>query len=518
MKGKGLPKRLAALLICVFATSLICIIPSEAGSSDLIVDKASFAMELDTSLWYASDSRVNATDGKLEFSEDSKKSTTLITKMVAKKTGYHDELVRMETTMNLRSIPEGKTFAYAFGLGSVEAKLGETGNVEIRFTNNNGLKMSVVAYNQDGKETVVVAPQSIGATANVTIKAVVSVDGILNFSLNGKRIYNGQIPVSGEGRVGFLQDGSCAVSISDVNIVAHRYDRPENCNIQEDFEKESININELTAKMVYVSGHFVPYGMEIAEYDGNRVMDFKNMSLAYLGTMYQYSNFEITFDVCRLQRVEELDEEGNVLVPKNEAIVVSFGDEATDYDNWGFELSPDAVVFDANSQVYSLKLGHLTQAEQKGYDYASEDCDKDFTIRVSVIDGIVTVFMKWVDENQFAEILKYKVSDITPLGYVHIWASGQYTNFSVDNLSIINKDNDPELVKVDFKSAVYDVPEDFEYEKIGYVYRDKETEEDRTVSPYWMIPIVAVACAAAFGIVFVVHKKKERRNHADAKN
>ena len=515
---KSLSKRLAVLLLCVCAALLICKIPSEAGSSDLIVDKTSFAEELDTSIWYASDSRVSAKDGKLEFSEESKKSTTIITKMVAKKTGYHDELVRLEATMNLRSIPEGKTFASVLGLGSVEAKLGDPGNVEIRFTNNNGLKLSVVAYDQDGKETEVVAPQSIGAAANVTIKAVVSADGILNFSLNGKQLYNGQIPVSGEGRVGFLQDGSCAVSVSDVNIVAHRYDRPENCNIQEDFEKESININELTARMVYVSGHFVPYGMEIAEYDGNRVMDFKNMSLAYLGTMYQYSNFELTFDVLRLQRVEELDEEGNVCVPKNENIVVSFGDEATDYEDWGYELAPDAVVFDSSSRVYSMNQEHLTQAGQKGYDYASEDCDKDFTIRVSVIDGIVTVSMKWADENQFTEILKYKISDITPLGYVHIWAAGQYTNFSVDNLSIINKDNDPELVEVEFKSAVYDVPEDFVYEKIGYVYREKETEAEGTVSPYWMIPIVAVTCAAAFGIVFVVHKKKERRNHADAKN
>ena len=91
-------------------------------------------------------------------------------------------------------------------------------------------------------------------------------------------------------------------------------------------EKESINVNELTAKMVFASGKYVPYGMEIQSVNDNRVMEFKNMNGAYIGSMYTYSNFELTFDVIGLQRVSEFDENGNEIVPKNDNIVVSFGD------------------------------------------------------------------------------------------------------------------------------------------------------------------------------------------------
>lgn len=508
MKKNILHRCLAMLVMCVCISQAVCLVPVEAGSSDLIVDKTSFEEKIDTSLWNVTDSRIKAENGRLEFAEDSRKGTAIISKTVAKKTGYHEELVSVDATMDLNGIAQGKTFALALGLNSIESSLGEAGNIEIRFTNKEGVKMSVVVIKEDKSVEEVIAPQNLGSLNNVSVHATILSNGTLEFSANGTMVSK-KLPVSGEGRVGFVQDGSCAVIVKDVKIVSHRYDRPENCNIEEDFEKESININELTAKMVYTTGHFVPYGMGIVSKDGNRVMEYKNMSLAYLGTMYKYSNFELTFDVIGFQREDELDEEGNVLVPKTESLAVSFGDEAADYDSWGFETSPDAVVFDIASQVYSMNLGHVAQANDKGYAFGSAECKKDFTIRVSVIDGKVTASIKWIDEENFTEILTYNVSNVTPLGYVHIWCSGTYSNFSIDNLKIINKDKDPNLTKVEFKSAVYEVPEDFTYEKITYVYRDEETQEEPTVSPYLAIPVVAVLCGVASCIVMVVRKKKQ---------
>lgn len=509
MKKGKIRRCIAGMLASILTACVAGVLPVQAGISNWVIDKSSFETELDTALWNATDDRVYAADGTIVFSQESKKSTALIAKTVAKNSGYHEKLVNLGATMDLRDIPEEGIFVAALGLGGVEAAMGEPGNVEVRFANDGGLKVSVVVFDLDGNKTELAAPTSVGTATNVRLESEISADAVLTLSVNGRNICKSKLPVSGEGRVGFLQTGACKVILTDVNIETYGYERPENCNVYEDFEKESMNINVLTAKMVYTSGRYIPYGMEIKEISGNRVMKFQNMSAAYMGSIYQYSNFELTFDVIGLQRKNELDEEGNIIVPKNENIVVSFGDEAADYDDWGYETSPDAVVFDAGSNVYSMNLGRMSHAGEKGYGYANAECDRDFTIRVSVIDGIVTASMKWMEENEFTEILRYKISDATPLGYVHIWAVGSYTNFSIDNVSLVNKDIDPNLIEVGYKSAVYEVPEDFVYEKIGYVYRDTEEETDeKAYSAYLLIPIVAVVCGMAFGVVCIATKRK----------
>lgn len=509
MKRNCIKKHIMGLLACILVAGNIAVMPAEAGSSNLIVDSSSFKEELDIALWNATDNRVTAENGKLVFSAESKKSTALIGKTIATNTGYHDELVSFEASMNLSGIAAGEKFAVALGLGSIEAVMGEPGNVEIQFANDGGIKMSVVAYDLDGNATEIAAPRVVGS--NAKIKAVISSEGVLTLSLGGSGVCSAQLPVSGEGRVGFLQSGGCAVTIDDLKIVAHRYDRPENCDIYEDFEKESINANTLTAKSLIPSYQYTPYGMGIQDFDGSRGMIFQNLACGYLGSLHKYSNFEITFDVVYLQRASELDDEGNILVPQSDCIVVSFGDEAEDYNDWGYTTSPDAIVFDAASNVYSMHLEPQPRANagDKGYAYADPECDKDFTIRVSMIDGVVTTSMKWIEEDTFTEILSYKVSDETPLGFVHIWAAGSNNNFAIDNVRLINKDIDPNTIALDFKSALYDTPEDFEYEKIGFVYRET-TEEEKgfEFTPYMLIPIIAVVCVAAFGTVYLISKKK----------
>ena len=509
MKRNCIKKHIVGLLAGVLLVGNMAVMPADAGSSNLIVDRSSFKEELDIALWNATDERVTAENGKLVFSAESKRSTALISKTIATNTGYHDKLVSFEATMNLGGIAAGETFVAALGLGSIEAVMGEPGNVEIQFKNDGGVKMSVVAYDLDGNATELVAPRAAGSRANM--KAVISAEGVLTVTLGGSRVCSEKLPASGEGRVGFLQSGACAVAVDDVKIVAHRYDRPENTDIFEDFERESINANTLTAKSLIPSYAYTPYGMGIQEFDGSNGMIFQNLACGYLGTLHKYSNFEITFDVVYLQRASELDEEGTILVPQSDCIVVSFGDEAEDYNDWGYTTSPDAVVFDAASNVYSM---HLTDpqprvnAGDKGYAFASPECEKDFTIRVSVIDGVVTTSMKWVGEDTFTEILKYKVSDATPLGFVHIWAAGSNNNFAVDNVRIINKDIDPNTVSLDFKSALYETPEDFKYEKIGFEYRDaKEEDKGLEFTPYMLIPAIAVVCVVAFGIVCLISKK-----------
>lgn len=512
MKHRKIKQYLVGMLSCVMLTTCFFVTPVKAGSSTLTVDKSSFQTELDTSQWNASDGRVTAEGGKLVFSKDSKSSTSLIAKVIAKNTGYHDYIVKTKAVMNLKEIPDKGIFTLGLGLTSIEASMGEPGNIEIQFARDGGTKASVVVYDKDGNKTeVTTASVSFGSSTKV--EATISAESVLKVSVDGRTLCNDKISVDGEGRVGFMQTGGCAVTISDVTVEAYNYDRPENVDVYEDFENESININSLTANMVYTTGKYVPYGMEIRENNGNRAMVFQNMSLSYLGSLYKYSNFELTFDVIGLQRVNETDDQGNILVAKNNNFAVSFGDEAADYSGYGYETSADMVVFNDKSQASSLNYKHIGNGADKGYDYYNAECTRDFTIRVSVIDGMVTASVKWIDETNFTEILSYNLSNKTPLGYVHIWTSGSNCNMSIDNLTLTNKDKDAKTVEVDFKSAVYEIPEDFKYEKIGFNYREDTAEETSAeMSPYYLIPVVALVCLMAIVIVLVVIKKSKGGN------
>lgn len=513
MRRRGILKHISFLLVSMLVVGSIHVLPAKAGSSSVVVDSSSYEKELDTSLWNSPNNDVQVQDGTLVFPNESTDTTSLITRVNARISEYHDELVSAEAAMQFNELPEGETFVLAFGLASVEALMGEPGNVEIHFTNNGGLNVSVKAYNDDGEAVTVAEPTACGAVSStIKTKASISTDNVLTLTVNGKQICSAEIPCTGEGRVGFLQTGSCGVKVSDVRIVCYEYDRPENTDIYEDFEKEAINTNTLTARMVYASSNFAPSGMLIEEIDGNRALRFQNSGPSYVGTTHQYSNFEMTFDVVYLQREVKMDEEGNIVIPKSDNFAVSFGDEAADYTSYGYETSTDMLIFEAGSTVRSLNTENVGYAIDKGYPFYAADCDKDFTVRVSVIDSIITVGIKWIEEENFTEIMKYQVSETTPTGYVHIWTSALTANFAIDNLSIVNKDKDANLVEVDYESALVTAPADYDYKPMEYVYSDEVTEDD-DFNLYLVIPAVAALCVVTLGIALLV--KKSRNKKAD---
>lgn len=518
MKQNNIVKILAGLLVCVLLAGAQGVMQVEAGSSDVVLDKSSFEEKLDLASWNNTDENVTSENGMLVFSKESNSATGLIAKTIARNTGYHKNIVSMKSVMDLTNVPKGKSFIMALGLSSIEATTGEAGNVEVHFKNDGGLKVSVVEYDDDGNENVLLSPVKVGSSNSVTAEVVITAKQRMVLKVNGAQLCDEKLTVDGEGRVGFLQTGGCAVSVKDVEIVSHKYDRPENTNISEDFEQGTINVNTLTAKMVTLMRDYTPFGMRVTEVDGNYVMQIQNAAATYLGTLHKYSNFEITFDVKDLVRKAEIDEEGNITWPKSEVFGVSFGDEAPDYTEHGYLTSVDMVVFNAGSNVYSLNHGDLEVATEKGYNFYDEDCERDFTVRVSVIDGVVTTSMKWVDETEFTEILSYRVSRENPLGYVHIWTSGQYNTMNIDNLTIVNKDQDPNLIEVDYQSALWEKPEDFQYEKITAVYREDATDttENAEFNVYWMIPIVAGLCVVCFvGVMLITNKKGKKEGKAD---
>ena len=124
-------------------------------------------------------------------------------------------------------------------------------------------------------------------------------------------------------------------------------------------------------------------------------------------------------------------------------------------------------------------------------------------------------------ETVYKEVLTYTISE-TPTGYVHIWApSNTGATFAIDNIKMVNKDEQANLVNVEFESAKMNVPEDYEYTAQGLKYNPDVTTEAETEMWYLPLVIVAGSCIIILGATVAtleIKKKKDRKGEmADEK-
>lgn len=509
MKRRILKKMTVLLFAAILLAGSIQVLPTKAGSSDIVIDSSSFATELNSSIWNDRDGDVEVEKGTLIFTEESTDTTSLVTKTNAKVSEKHEELISVDVTMQITKIPEQGKFVLALGLSSIESALGDDGNIEIAFENHGKLQVGVVAY-EDGEEVLLSKSQACGAIGkDMKVKAVISAKGVLTLTINGKEVCQTELPFNGEGRVGFLQTGSCAAKISELRIVSHKYDTPENTNIFEDFEDGYMNTNVLTHNVFIRNAKYAPSRCFVDEVDGNKVFRFQNAGDFYFGTLYEYSNFQLTFDVIDMQREDVLDEAGNVITPKNPHVCVAYGSEAADYTDYGYVQSTDLLIFDSPSRLVSYNTNKIEYLDSKGYDFTSEKCKKDFSIQVTMIDSWVTVGFKWLEEEKFTEVMKYQPSTETPTGYVQIWSSGGAANFAIDNFKIVNLDKDAQIIEVENGTYEIKKPADFDYQPLEHTYRP---QEEGAFSVYYIMAMVAIVCVVALGVTFVIQKARRKES------
>ncbi len=510
MKRNKIRRIFSFLLVTAILSTGICYMPVEAGTSDIIIDSVTYAEELDNSVWNNPDGDIVIEKDGIVFENNSSEFTRLITKTAVKATAEVKELVKVEATMQFTELPIGETFAIALGVKKIESLQGDIGNIEISFTNNGGLNASVIYYDEDGNSKVLAEATKCGnLTGKNLVEAVVSTEQILNVTVNGKQLWEVELPVSGEGRIGFLQTGSCGAKLSNVRIVSHLYDSPENCDIYEDFENEGFNANLITAKMRGASYVCWPSGTAIVEYNGSNVFKTTNAGETYIGTKYTYSNFELSFDVPYLQRQNELDEEGNLVTAMSNRFGISYGGVASDFDYTGYtDGVTDVIWFTSYSTIASMKTSETVDVAALGYPFFKKECDKGFSVKMTMQDSIVTVYMKWIDENEYQEVFRYQISSMTPTGYLHIWADGP-SNMAIDNLKIVNKDVNPKLVDIDFKSSIIEGPVDYDYQPMEKVYASEK--ENEGFNWYLILPIVAGVCVAGLGAVAGITAMKNKK-------
>ena len=108
------------------------------------------------------------------FPKGSTQYTRLIAKAAAYADEFHNEIICVDCTLQLQSVPMGKSFILALGLDSSESYREEEGSLEIALQNDGGVKASVSAY-QGEKPTVLTSPRAVGiavgGTATIQIVA-----------------------------------------------------------------------------------------------------------------------------------------------------------------------------------------------------------------------------------------------------------------------------------------------------------------------------------------------------------
>lgn len=492
-------------LALLVAISAIPSIPVEAGYSEIVIDAETSMKSLDEAIWNNVDADVTASEGVIVIPNESSEDTRIISRDMAVISEQMDQLFEAEFTIGFTNLPQGEKFVFAMGLPSIAATLGQQGNIEVAFLDDNGKKVAISAYAEGEKEEKILEATSISGNV-VKVKVALSTSKEMTLSVNGKQLYKGAIPVSGEGSIGFLQTGSCGAKIQDYKFITYKYETPENTDFVEDFETGYFNSNLLLSKLLGDT-QYPDCTMGIEDYNGSKVLMFRNVGFGYIATKYAYSNFELTFDVPYIQKENVYNEAGEIIIPNSREMGITFGTDGFDHHNMdGYAMAPEMIGIGSALGGYTFRdrVSHKTGL-------SSEYETKPFSVRLSVIDMHLTCDIKPEDHDEYINFIDRKLEH-TPNGNIIIWApSGASATFALDNIKVVNKDKDANLIDVEYKSSKIDVPEDFVYEPLEMVYNPNATDvaQNNSFATYLPVIITVGCCVIVWATAFVIRGKKK---------
>lgn len=482
-----------------------------AGAGRRVVDASLYETELDATEWYNGDDDIMAQSGTIIFPNDSSSATKLVSKNIISVNEQLEEMFSAEFTVRFTQLPVGESFVFAMGLQSLDAELTQKDNIELNFSNDNGVhKATLSAFTEDGVEENLMKSTSCG-NGDVKIRVEVNTNQKMKLTIANKKVYEGSIPVTAEGSLGFLQTGSCGAEVKDLLVHTYTYDTPECPDFVEDFETGFFDANVLYSTML--SGRTENSKMHITDYNGSKVLMFHETGIAYFGTKYAYSNFELTFDVPFMQQVPEYDEEGNMVQTASKEFGLAFGSDGIYHSHeGGYTTATDLFCINGVGGGYSINRAGTILSGIEG-----TEGNTPFSVKLTVIDGVVSLGMKLLEADTYNEAITYKL-DSTPTGNIIIWApTGGATTFAIDNLKVVNKDVGGKVIDVEYRSSEIVVPEDFDYEPLGLNYRTDVTNGD-VESDVWYRPVIFVsgACLCALGITVILRISKARKRKAGA--
>ncbi len=442
------------------------------------------------SLYYTGN--VLTEQGKICFTEDTTPDARVISKYKIfniedkiRKCGFNAGL-----NINVLSISEEQDnmFGFVFGLAYSGAALQSRNSAFVFITEvNDELCVGLNKYDNTAIPETVISPISIedkfvtDRGRAFRLGVIVDENGGIKILIDDNLLVEkADAELAFDGYAGIGQTQQNIWQVDNFVLTGTSNYLPSTTDVSINFDDDAFNAN-----VIYTYAH-VNYEDDCYLKPVNERLEFKNISTAYLSTLYEYSNYEMTFDITDIQRTAEYDENFNVLKPVSNKIGISlYSDEYNVLTSKGLslELRPDgwsnvssaqgtkAVVLKDGVEQYSVALEgdfHLWNKDFAG---------KTYNVKITLTDGVLSLSLKFSNQAGYTEVLSYDFGNAGQ-GYVKIYASGtskamakksnlaeaQVCNFTIDNFSIVNNDySNGSDVYVDYQSSKVLPSTNYEY-------------------------------------------------------
>ena len=496
-------KLIKALCVIIALCFMITFIPtpilSDAGNIETNV-------KVNDKSWFDAGD-VKIADDKIIFGDSANATTRIISnkKVSNMKSSGKEKWLDAEFSVQLSRLEDGKTFGFAFGLNTPSSKIPSAESNLIAFkADGNKVSLLLTSFDSNNEETEIYKKDGYVDAVNnaVKVKLYVNVDGGVSLSLDGTEIFNkADANIDAEGFVGFGQTGKFSAKISELSVGAYENATPMNADFIETFDKGEYNAEVLYSqgKTGYVKPSYVicedgkfmfknagtskpsTYNVNVS---ATEIKSYNYNSTSYISTIYPYSNVDLSFD-CQFYGENSACSSGfSIILGRDFAneSTENLKTEAKDLaegikkDLWEIRFGKSDRSIVSNSVTGYIELLNCKSVvdsiilPENLNVFSDENYGKSFSVWLQMLDGNLSVYVKFDDTVNFTKIYEYQMKN-TPQGNVQIRANGSTEkeifstlgNFSIDNLAVTNFDFDGKKKSVKYRSNIWNT-DDFKYE------------------------------------------------------
>lgn len=520
-------------------------IGADAGSSRVyVVSEASITKNsISTGTFFISGD-VTADNGKAVFGNEKENSSLFAKAKIRNLKEYGvPELFSMNLKLNVAEIAENGRYSVCFGLKKLKDYIGAANSFDVEFTYSDGMYVGVNYYDANGNRSSVYKKQKFGALnlgKEISLSVTVTTGNKLTVKINGDAYVSGKTINDATGYVAFYSEGRNRVSLYDAEVISYKYDAPETIDYVETFEN-GYNANVFSSQSK--ASPMSPSSLSVE--DGKLV--FRNTAEAYFTTKYQYSNFELTFDISDLYNEAEFNEFGEPTKLISNWFGIAFGVDTTDQpasatvplSSWlQFEGVPiysnppygeDHTKVWGNPRYVMWETGNARDiqpmygANGKSFSLWNKNDVRGNTVNVkfTMTDGLAELYYRIDgDDDWGTPYYSYDLGAVRT-GYVRIFTWGDtelnpkgmayqsMANFKIDNFSIKNTDNEAAKKVAEtpgYKSNIRDKTPDFDYttvtdknDLLGEKLKNGGTGTKKAPANDAGMTVSAKGCGSSFG-------------------
>ena len=423
---------------------------------------------------------VSAKNNTLIFGPE--KSTSKVlgkTKIQNHKAAGLADLFHGSMTVQLNSLVDKGTFSICFGMPSISSDISGKGALEVRLEKKvSTVFLSVIEHYGEDIEMSFLTDQEMTSLKNgeaTSFAFDATTEGEFTLTVGGSVLLNKtQLNEGAEGYFGLISQGENQIQVSAMSLYGYTYNVPTNVDYVEQFDHNgTYNGNFLVTQAK--TGALSPSYLAVDK--DSETLRFSNTGEASLTTRFNYSNFELSFDVPFLSRVAKQDENGNFtqLISNWFAIAWGLNDfEATPgateslcpwilfeglpvdtsvahWDHSVHYTNPRLILY---QKTTPLKIWPMDNIDGTNFNVWNPSLgDAGFSIKLTMVDGTIDLYGKFDSSTDYFHLFTYDLGEST-IGYLRLftWSDGgvsdagmKYTslaNFSIDNFSVKNKDNE----------------------------------------------------------------------------